>query len=100
MRYSILDVRSSSDRRHAFPGSPPSLRCGVPRTFPPAVQSPANVDAAVSTYPGPTAAYFSMFHAPISVDNRAVRLGGSLTSIFAAACVVFAERYVTAWVVS
>ncbi|CBJ26922.1 Glutaredoxin glutaredoxin/malate transporter fusion protein [Ectocarpus siliculosus] len=62
-------------------------------------KSPADVDAAVSTYPGPTAAYFPMFHAPISVDNRAVRLGGSLTSIYAAACVVFAERYVTSWVV-
>ncbi|CAN0442207.1 unnamed protein product, partial [Ectocarpus sp. 12 AP-2014] len=62
-------------------------------------KSPADVNAAVSTYPGPTAAYFPMFHAPISVDNRAVRLGGSLTSIFAAACVVFAERYVTSWVV-
>ncbi|CAM9384891.1 unnamed protein product, partial [Hapterophycus canaliculatus] len=56
-------------------------------------------DAAITTYPGPTAAYFSTFHAPISVDNRAVRLGGALTSVFSASCFVFAERYVTTWVV-
>eukprot|EP00903_Cladosiphon_okamuranus_P016395 g15119.t1 len=58
-----------------------------------------SADAAVVTYPGPTAAYFSMFHAATSVDNRAVRLGGAMTFFIAVACAVFARRYVTEWVV-
>lgn len=58
------------------------------------------MSAAVSTYPGPTAAYFSTFHMPISVDNRAVRTAAMVTAILAAACIIFAERYVTSWVVS
>lgn len=66
------------------------------------MQSPGGVspDAAVVTYPGPTAAYFSMFHSQTSVDNRAVRLGGVMTFFIAVACAVFAGRYVTEWVVS
>lgn len=57
-------------------------------------------DAAVVAYPGPTAAYFSMFHSPTSVDSRAVQLGGVMTFFIAVACTVFAGRYVTEWVVS
>jgi len=57
-------------------------------------------DAAVDTYPGPTAAYFSMFHSQTSVDGRAVQLGGIMTFFIAVACAVFAGRYVTEWVVS
>ncbi|CAM9630333.1 unnamed protein product, partial [Ectocarpus fasciculatus] len=92
-----LDV--TGDLGVALEGIPRAAPAFDAESGPDPEKSPANVDAAVSTYPGPTAAYFSMFHAPISVDNRAVRLGGSLTSVYAAACVVFAERYVTAWVV-
>ena len=58
------------------------------------------MDAAVATYPGPTAAYFSMFHSPTSVDSRAVQLGGAMTFFIAVACAVFAGRHVTEWVVS
>ncbi|CAM9111089.1 unnamed protein product [Scytosiphon promiscuus] len=56
-------------------------------------------DAAVTTYPGSDAAYFSLFHSPPSMDNRAVRLSGVLSFLVAVACIVFAERYITEWVV-
>eukprot|EP00752_Nemacystus_decipiens_P012458 g11037.t1 len=55
-------------------------------------------DAAVTTYPGPDAAYFSLFHSQPSMDNRAVRLSGVLSFCVAVLCLVFAERSVTEWV--
>lgn len=57
-------------------------------------------DAAVTTHPGPESAYFSLFHSQPSMDNRAVRLSGVLSFFVAVLCAVFAERYVTEWVVS
>ena len=57
-------------------------------------------DAAVTTYPGPEAAYFSLFHSQPSMDNRAVRLSGVLSFCVAVLCLIFAERSVTEWVVS
>lgn len=53
----------------------------------------------MTTYPGPDAAYFSLFHSAPSMDNRAVRLSGVLSFLVAVACIVFAERYITEWVV-
>jgi len=58
------------------------------------------LDAAVAAYPGPKAAYFSMFHSQTSMDNRAVRVGGVVVFIIATMCAVFAGRYATEWVVS
>lgn len=57
-------------------------------------------DAAVTTYPGPESAYFSLFHSQPSMDNRAVRLSGVLSFCVAVLCLIFAERSVTEWVVS
>ncbi len=54
----------------------------------------------MTTYPGPDSAYFSLFRSAPSMDNRAVRLSGVLSFCVAVACAVFAERYVTEWVVS
>lgn len=54
----------------------------------------------MTTYPGPESAYFSLFHSQPSMDNRAVRLSGVLSFFVAVLCAVFAERYVTEWVVS
>lgn len=57
-------------------------------------------DAAVTTYPGPDAAFFSLFHSQPSMDNRAVRLSGVLSFFVALLCLIFAERSVVEWVVS
>ena len=56
--------------------------------------------AAVTTYPGPNAAYFSPFHSPTTVDHRVVRVNGVITFVVAVMTAVFAQRDVTEWVVS
>ncbi|CAN0118074.1 unnamed protein product [Ascophyllum nodosum] len=55
--------------------------------------------AAVTTYPGPNAAYFSPFHSPTTVDHRVVRVNGVITFVVAVMTAVFAQRDVTEWVV-
>lgn len=56
--------------------------------------------AAVTTYPGPDAAFFLPFHSPATVDNRVVRLNGVLGFIISVATCVFAHSDTAQWVVS
>lgn len=56
--------------------------------------------AAVTTYPGPDAAFFAVFHSPPTVDHRVVRVNGVITFVIAVLTCVFAGRMVTEWVVS
>ena len=56
--------------------------------------------AAVTTYPGPEAAFLLPLHAATTVDNRVVRLNGVLGFLVSVATLYFADRNATQWVVS
>lgn len=97
-----LLILSPCNGSMGFPLSLSSCSCTLilPRTGLLQITGVCPDSAAVTTYPGPNAAFYAPFHSPTSLDHRVVRTNGVISFVIAVATAVFATRDVTQWVVS